>query len=287
MKHTVLILAAIAMNTRQGLWLGSAARAWGEEENMKALVTAKVGMFLLISSILTVVPASAQDDPIVIETERIVECTPHHVSRSFCTDTDRVCKLGGTNCKDRIQGRDGDDILRGYRASDLLDGGFGDDRLEGGQGNDVLYGDSGNDTLLGGKGKDVLVGGSGDDILLGGKGNDNLSGGAGDDILKGGKGADTFEYQEGYYVPLDFYQGTMVDDHGNDTITDFEPGRDQIWFMGGTWRATLDGLSFDSLSLTADGSDTIVDLSEYGGGQIRLEDIAPEDLMAEDFLIDD
>ncbi len=239
-------------------------------------------------TLLAVVPASAQnaDDPIVIDTERIVKCTRGHTVHSFCSDGDGECQVGGTNCKDRIQGHGGDDILRGYRASDLIDGGFGDDLLDGGPGNDVLHGDSGHDTLIGGKGKDVLLGGSDDDRLLGGKGKDALVGETGDDTLTGGKGADTFEYVEGYYVPLGFHEGIMVDDHGHDTITDFEPGTDRLWFMKGGVRATLDGLSFETLSLTADGHDTIIDLSAYGGGSIRLEDITPEDLAADDFLID-
>ena len=41
---------------------------------------------------------------------------------------------------------------------------------------------------------------------------------------------------------------------------------------------------FNALSLTASGSDTILDLSTHGGGQIRLKGIAPEDLSADDFV---
>ena len=196
-----------------------------------------------------------------------------------------VCRTVATNCSDRLTGGDEDDVLRGYGGRDLMDGGFGDDRLEGGKGGDNLDGGEGNDVLLGGKGGDVLLGGDGDDRLLGGKGNDHLSGGPGNDVMTGGAGADTFEYEEGYYVSLGFHRGTMVDDHGSDTITDFEPGKDQIWFFAGTARGTLAGISFDSLSLTADGDDTILDLSDYGGGQIRFEDVAPEELAADDFVI--
>ena len=67
-----------------------------------------------------------------------------------------------------------------------------------------------------------LSGGVGDDTLIGGVGDDTLNGGAGNDTLSGGEGADTFDYKG---------DGTFVD-FGQDTITDFDYGTDQIDIRG-------------------------------------------------------
>jgi hypothetical protein len=66
--------------------------------------------------------------------------------------------LLGTDKPDLLNGKHGDDKVRGLGGSD------GD--LEGGDGNDILYGGDGNDQyLLGGPGEDVIYGGDGNDIL--------------------------------------------------------------------------------------------------------------------------
>jgi Ca2+-binding RTX toxin-like protein len=67
--------------------------------------------------------------------------------------------LVGTELRDRIFGKAGDDVLRGRGGNDLLDGGSG---------NDVLRGQAGDDTLI--------VGGFGEqfDYAYGGPGRDTL-----------------------------------------------------------------------------------------------------------------
>ena len=66
-----------------------------------------------------------------------------------------------------------------------------------------------------------------------------------------------------------------------DTITDFLPVEaDQLDLLA--FPAPSD---FTTLPLTADGTATMVDLSAYGGGTIRLEGVAVSDLAAEDFLL--
>ena len=91
-----------------------------------------------------------------------------------------------------------------------------------------------------------------------------LDGGAG--TLTGGPGADTFVFAAG---------------HGTDTITDFSPEEaDQIDLLA--FPAPSD---FTALTLTADGTATVVDLSAYDGGTVRLEEMAVSDLAAEDFLL--
>ena len=207
--------------------------------------------------------------------------------------------LTGTAGADTLAGRDGNDVLTGGlgadalsgglghdtligddgdatvnsadEGNDLLYGGSGDDLLYGDGGNDALYGDdgasdplAGNDLLYGGRGDDLLFGDGGDDALYGNAGDDTLDGGAGTDSLSGGAGADTFVFVAG---------------HGTDTITDFTPGADRIDLSA---FADLGGLA--SLTLTAAGSDTVLDLSAHGGGTVRLKGIAVADLLAADFL---
>ena len=189
--------------------------------------------------------------------------------------------LGGLGA-DTLSGDDGDDTLYGDDGDpEFTDPGEGDDLLDGEGGNDTLYGDAGDDILYGGTDDDALYGDAGhdvlygddgdadpdagDDLLDGGSGNDTLYGDAGDDTLTGGAGADTFVFAAG---------------HGADTITDFFPEEgdriDLSAFAGLT--------GFASLTLTADGDATILDLRAHGGGTVRLEGIAVADLLAADFL---
>ena len=202
--------------------------------------------------------------------------------------------LIGTDGDDTLSGQDGSDTLEGGTGNDTLDGGPGDDTLYGddgdpdvtdpGEGDDVLDGQDGDDTLYGDAGDDVLYGGadhdelygdadddelygeSGDDDLYGGGGDDVLDGGGGADILTGGSGADTFVFAAG---------------HGTDTITDFSPEEVDLIDL----RALSGITGFAALTLTADDTDTLLDLSSHGGGTVRLEDIAVADLAAEDFLL--
>ncbi|MCW8344723.1 hypothetical protein MD535_01610 [Vibrio sp. ZSDZ65] len=63
----------------------------------------------------------------------------------------------------------------------------------------------------------VLEGNRGDDTIIGGSGSDTLFGGVGDDSLEGGAGADTFAMR--------------ITHGGNNTITDFEVGTDNLQFL--------------------------------------------------------
>jgi VCBS repeat-containing protein len=119
---------------------------------------------------------------------------------------DDTIVYNGSNSDNKIEGKDGDDILvddntkgelKGGDGDDTLYGRGGDDTLKGEDGNDTLYGGSGDDKLEGKDGDDILVGGTGDDELKGGKGEDVLFGGAGDDELKGEDGSDLFIFESG------------------------------------------------------------------------------------------
>lgn len=90
-----------------------------------------------------------------------------------------------------IDGRTGNDQIRGGSSHDILNGGTGNDRLYGNNGNDSLYGGDGNDFISGGANNDSLYGGDGNDSMHGDSGNDRINGEAGNDVITGGAGADT------------------------------------------------------------------------------------------------
>ena len=117
--------------------------------------------------------------------------------------------------------------------------------------------------MEGGAGNDFMNAQGNDDELLGMAGDDTLTGGTGDDTLTGGAGADTFRF------------GAK---HGADTITDFAPSEDIVDL---TALPEITGL--DSLRISANGNDTVIDLTAHGGGTIRLEGVAAAALDAESF----
>ena len=136
--------------------------------------------------------------------------------------------LEGGAGNDTLYGNEGSDLFRGGGGNDTLSGGagFGQDKLKGEDGDDSLAGGGGNDTLQGGDDDDLLFGNGqndtlygddGDDLLNGGSGVDRLQGGRGEDILTGGRGRDNFVF-------VSFREGT-------DTITDFSPQDDTMWFV--------------------------------------------------------
>ena len=132
---------------------------------------------------------------------------------------------------------------------------FGDDKrnvLWGFDGDDKLDGRGGNDVLNGGRGSDSLKGGPGNDRLSGGPGGDQLDGGTGDDVLTGGAGSDVFEFNGN--------PGAAA--QGDDRITDFMAGKDQIEIYVGAG----DG----DVVVEIVGSDTVI---TYANGTITLEGV--------------
>ena len=131
-------------------------------------------------------------------------------------------------------------------------------------GHDWVLAGEGNDTINGGDGYDRLFGEEGDDSIDGGADGDLLYGGSGDDHLTGGAGADTFVFEAG---------------HGTDTVSDFTDGEDMIDL------SALTGITaFSDLTITADGTTAVIDLTSQGGGTIRLENVPVSDLDADDFV---
>lgn len=164
---------------------------------------------------------------------------------------------------------DGDaNRLKGSNKGDLMSGGGGDDTLIGGKGRDTLKGGQGDDDLLGGKGRDILRGGAGDDVLAGGRFHDRLIGAAGDDVLFGGIGRDIMTGGKGADL---FVFGR---NSGNDRITDFTSGVDQMRFLNGAEDIT-------DLKFIDRGENTLI---RFAGGSVLILDQDSEDFNASDFL---
>lgn len=107
--------------------------------------------------------------------------------------------LAGTDERDLLDGKMGDDEIRGLGANDDLIGGLGSDVIYGGPGDDFIRAntyigidrDQSKDVLHGGPGRDQIIGEEGDDVLYGGDGDDKvLSGDWGEDVIYGGDGND-------------------------------------------------------------------------------------------------
>jgi hypothetical protein len=92
-----------------------------------------------------------------------------------------------------------------------------------------VTGGSGGDILAGGANDDTIVGNAGNDLIGAGAGADTVDAGEGDDNAFAGAGADTFTLGAG----ADGYWLTQVSDSqnggGQDTVTDFTSGEDQIY----------------------------------------------------------
>ncbi|MEL7330437.1 MAG: hypothetical protein AAGJ69_11485, partial [Cyanobacteria bacterium J06559_1] len=113
--------------------------------------------------------------------------------------------------------------------NDIIFGGNGNDRIGGKSGNDILSGDAGDDFIWGDDGDDIIMGVTGNDTLVG----DNFSNGSGSDLFVFGSG------------------------DGTDTILDFEVGIDRIGLIAGE-------LTFTDLTITQDGSDTLLGVTSSG-----------------------
>ena len=204
------------------------------------------------------------------------------------TYSDLTIAQDGSDTKITVSHDDLDDdvtiILEGITATDLTEDNFvmpdppvdsistpgatvltATDPWEGNSNANYMLDDSDGRTINAYGGNDRVYGGEGDDEIYGGAGCDLLMGEEGNDTLVGGSGDDTFVFQSG---------------HGNDTIKDFEDGNDTIdlsAFSGITAFSNLSG------KITQDGDDTKIDLSDFGGGEIVLEDFTSTDLGATDF----
>lgn len=92
---------------------------------------------------------------------------------------DRVDARGSKRSM-RIEGNDGNDVLRGGKNSDRISGGNGNDRIDGGAGGDWIDGNAGQDTVRGSTGNDSIGGGAGADRIYAGRGKDAITADAAD-----------------------------------------------------------------------------------------------------------
>ncbi|GAB5390008.1 MAG: hypothetical protein Alpg2KO_29760 [Alphaproteobacteria bacterium] len=167
--------------------------------------------------------------------------------------SDGDASITGNSGKNRLVGNSGDNEIRGDS---------GNDKLFGLEGRDKLFGGAAHDTIRGNAGKDRIDGGKGRDSLRGDKGKDRLEGGKGDDTLSGGTGRDKFDF-----------------DHlnwGDDTITDWEDGRDTLDFR------SMD-LEFSDFDFTQQGDDVLV-TADGATGTILIENANEADFSEADFL---
>lgn len=134
-------------------------------------------------------------------------------------DLDEDNDIEGSDRRDELDLRGGDDTFSGGKGNDSANGGKGRDSLSGGAGRDELGGGGGDDVLKGGGGRDSLSGDGGRDKLDGGRGRDLIDGGKGNDRLKGGEDGDRFRFErrDGKDMILDFEDGDRIDlsDHAS------------------------------------------------------------------------
>jgi len=144
--------------------------------------------------------------------------------------------------------------LRPDKVDHLVQGRSGQDLLRGGRGNDELIGGAGDDFLWGKAGRDLLGGGNGNDELIGGAGQDILDGNAGRNSLEGGKGTDYFVLsQHSFSVIQDFQNGhDVIMLRGNFKLEDIDivqNGINTIIRFEDQAIATLKGISSGSVSI--------------------------------------
>jgi Ca2+-binding RTX toxin-like protein len=160
-------------------------------------------------------------------------------------------RLVGTERKDVIVARGGDDVVLGGDGNDLICAGRGRDIVRGNNGGDRLDGGRGHDLVSGAIGSDTLNGGSGRDQQRGGKGRDSfaheaddevdsLDGGSGNDVLffNHAKAAVTVDLQRGFAQVADrrdrLALGTFETIYGSSDFADRIFGDDEsnILFSG-------------------------------------------------------
>ena len=215
--------------------------------------------------------------PTAVEADDGVDTTKSYAEGDVLASIENIT---GSRMGDVITGGAVPNVIKGGGGHDILSGGGQNDELHGGDGNDILGArpaavdrnddgdtDDPGEGIVTDEGNDTLNGDGGNDALNGGAGDDTLDGGAGDDDLTGGDGVDTFVFGM---------------DSGSDVILDLN-------VTGTAATADTDGTN-DLIDLSAFGirpgdlpdliseraGNVIVDLSDYGGGRITIQDRTAE-----------
>ena len=130
------------------------------------------------------------------------------------------------------------------------------------EGSSIIAGDSTNNTLNGTTNADVMIGFAGNDTLSGDDGDDVISGGPGDDILTGGNGNDTFIWEMNDAGTILLPAVDRVTDFNNNVNGD---KLDLAGLLRNEENNPLDGY----LSFNYDGSDTTINVSPQGDGNVE------------------
>lgn len=155
-----------------------------------------------------------------------------------------------------------------------INGSDASETLDGTGSSDTILGYGGDDTIYGNGGHDLLDGGSGDDWLYGDAGNDDLVGGSGFNDMWGGSGYDWFV--------VSARAGAAFSD---DLVWDFAFDVDKVDLRD--WGVSDFNQVLALLGHNSSGDATLN--AFYAGLDHRLtfDDIAPEDLIASDFVFAD
>ncbi|MES2788758.1 MAG: PKD domain-containing protein [Planctomycetota bacterium] len=158
---------------------------------------------------------------------------------------DRVLIWSDVAAPAKINGGDGDDVLKGGKGADVIHGGAGNDIIVGRRGNDMLFGEAGNNIIRGGGGSDVIVGGAVADELRGGTGRDIIIGGQGADYISGGSRGDLMIGSSTDYDTDEVSLG-LIRDAWNQNMKI----ADRITLLGTTGIGTNNSIKLDAESAT-------------------------------------
>ena len=228
--------------------------------------------------------------------------------------------ITGTIEGNRLSGDAGDDVIYGGAGNDTIFGGAGDDTLSGGLGVDDIYGGAGFDTIdytrddneaVGYKGHgfninlvsgtthtvigniltdafsniESVIGSDANDIITGNDENNRLSSGAGNDIIHGNNGGNVIYGGAGDDTLSGGGSGALFlfeEHHGSDVILDFKTQDAGLRASGLIDLARTAVSSFDDLTLTQNGTDTIITGIE--GTRITLSNIDATSITGDDFI---
>lgn len=177
-------------------------------------------------------------------------------------------EIGGTDGKDLLLGKNGNNIVKGLGGDDVIFEDGGNDIVDGGAGGDLIYSGADNDLVFGGVGDDAIYAGMGNDATFGGDGHDAILAEGGNDIVFAGDGNDLIAGGWGNDV--------LSGDGGNDQIFG-EAGADALF--GGAGKDELAGM---------DGNDRLdggegADLLDGGAGADQMAGGAGDDT----YVVDD
>jgi Ca2+-binding RTX toxin-like protein len=166
----------------------------------------------------------------------------------------------------------GDDVLTGDDPADA--------DLRWDVANDLMYGGTGNDSLFGGAGENYLFGQDGNDVLAVTAGNSFLFGGRGDDVLQGGTG---YAQMEGGAGRGPLHPGRR----GHDRHHRLCGGAGRNHRLRRPVRRLPRSARRMPVALDADGDGRLDDIrfTQPGGGTTTVLNLALDDLMPGDFLL--